>query len=77
MTATGKLAVRYDGADLTAVEAVALLEEIERQRKYYEKCEKLLKDSILREMERTNTIRLENDHVLVSYIAAADRESFD
>ena len=77
MADTMELAVRYDGTDLTSAEAVLLLEEIERQRRYLEKCEKQLKNSILSEMERTNTIKLENEHILVSYIGAADRESFD
>lgn len=49
----------------------------EKQVKAIKEQEDLLKKQILEEMERKHIIKLENDELLISYIAPTDRETFD
>ena len=51
--------------------------EFERNIKKLKEQEDLLKQSILEEMEAKGIVKIENDDLLISYIAPTDRETFD
>ena len=51
--------------------------EFERNIKKLKEQEDLLKQSILEEMEAKGIVKIENDDLLISYVAPTDRETFD
>lgn len=51
--------------------------EFEKKIKKLKEQEDLLKQSILEEMEAKGIVKIENDDLLISYIAPTDRETFD
>ena len=51
--------------------------EFERSIKKLKEQEDLLKQSILEEMEAKGIVKIENDDLLISYVAPTDRETFD
>lgn len=51
--------------------------EYERVMKELKEKEDALKEAIKEEMEAKGIIKIENEDLLISYIAATDRESFD
>ena len=51
--------------------------EFERNIKKLKEPEDLLKQSILEEMEAKGIVKIENDDLLISYVAPTDRETFD
>lgn len=53
------------------------IDEFERNIKKLKEQEDLLKQSILEEMEAKGIVKIENDDLLISYVAPTDRETFD
>lgn len=51
--------------------------DFEKKIKKLKEQEDLLKQSILEEMEAKGIVKIENDDLLISYIAPTDRETFD
>lgn len=51
--------------------------EFEKKIKKLKEQEDLLKQSILEEMEAKGIVKIENDDLLINYIAPTDRETFD
>lgn len=51
--------------------------DFERQLKAIKEQEDILKQEILGEMEAKGIIKIENDDLMISYIASTDRETFD
>ena len=51
--------------------------DFERQLKAIKEQEDILKQEILGEMEAKGIIKVENDDLMISYIASTDRETFD
>lgn len=51
--------------------------EFERKIKKLKEQEDLLKKSIMDEMEAKGIVKIENDDLLINYIAPCDRETFD
>ena len=47
------------------------------RRRVIEEKEKALKQAILEEMEAKNILKIENDDLVLNYIAPTDRETFD
>ena len=53
------------------------LAEFELKIKEIKEQEDKIKQSILKEMEEKNIIKIETDDVMISYVAPTDRETFD
>lgn len=51
--------------------------EFEKKIKKLKEQEDLLKQTILEEMEAKGIVKIENDDLLINYIAPTDREAFD
>ena len=51
--------------------------DFERQIKTLKEKEEVLKAAILAEMEAKGIVKMENEHLLINYIAGTDRETFD
>lgn len=51
--------------------------DFEKKIKLLKEEEEKIKKAILDEMEAKNIIKLENDDLLISYVAPTDRETFD
>lgn len=51
--------------------------DFEKKIKKLKEQEDLLKQSILEEMEAKGIVKIENDDLLINYIAPTDRETFD
>ena len=73
----GELIINDGSKDLLAPETVETIAAIEREIKRLEEKEKALKQTIQEEMEARGIIKLENDKMTVTYVAATDRISFD
>ena len=50
---------------------------LEKQAKEIKEAQENYKNAILKEMEERNIIKIENDDVLINYIAPTDRETLD
>lgn len=51
--------------------------DFEKQLKAIKEQEDILKQEILGEMEAKGIIKVENDDLMISYVASSDRETFD
>lgn len=71
------LIVLKNGAGALAPETVAKIAEYERRMKELKEQEEILKEAIKEEMEAKSLIKLENEELIISYIAASDRITFD
>ena len=71
------LIVLKNGEGALAPETVSKIADYERRMKELKEQEEALKEAIKEEMEAKNLIRLENEELVISYIAANDRISFD
>lgn len=65
-----------DGAVITE-ETARTLAEIEKLSKQLKEREELIKTAIKDEMEKRGIIKLENDNIVITYIASTDREQFN
>lgn len=66
-----------DGILILAKEFADKLVEFERQAATLKKQEDELKQALLEEMERRQILKIENDNLAITYVAASNRESFD
>lgn len=66
-----------DGTLILAKEFADKLVEFERQAATLKKQEDELKQALLEEMERRQILKIENDNLAITYVAASNRESFD
>lgn len=71
------LIVLKNGAGALAPETVKKIAEYERRMKELKEQEEALKTAIKEEMEAKNLIKLENEELVISYVAETDRISFD
>lgn len=65
-----------NGAVITE-ETARTLAEIEKLSKQLKEREELIKTAIKDEMEKRGIIKLENDNIIITYIASTDREQFN
>lgn len=68
---------KVDDVYLLTREASVKLAEFEKLAKEIEAKQKELKESILKEMEETNTIKIETEELTITYVAPTYREAFD
>lgn len=66
-----------DGTLILTKEFADKLVEFERQAAILKKQEDELKQALLEEMERRQILKIENDDLAITYVAASNRESFD
>jgi regulator of replication initiation timing len=66
-----------DGTLILTKEFADKFVEFERQAAILKKQEDELKQAILEEMERRQLLKIENDDLAITYVAASNRESFD
>ena len=66
-----------EGTALLNLGVSARIADFERNIKRLKEAEEELKKAILKEMEEKGIIKLDTPHLLISYIAPTDRESFD
>ena len=71
------LIVLKNGAGALAPETVTKIAEYERRMKELKEQEEALNTAIKEEMEAKNLIKLENEELVISYVAETDRISFD
>lgn len=62
---------------LLNIDASKTILEIENQIKYLKEKEELIKQVVLEEMERKNILKLEDNSLMINYIAPSSRETFD
>lgn len=67
----------YEGEFVISEEASKTIADLERMASEIKKKQDEMKKAILEEMEAKNVVKLDNDIVTISYIAATDRETFD
>ena len=60
-----------------SVEISREIADFERQIKILKDKEDKLKTAILAEMEAKGIVKVENEHLIINYIASTDREQFD
>ena len=65
-----------DGAVITE-ETARTLAEIQKLSKQLKEREEIIKTAIKDEMEKRGIIKLENDNIIITYIANTDREQFN
>ena len=69
--------VTVGGYPMRAEQAIKMLAGFETQVKEIEKKQKAIKDALLAAMEQNGVVKIETPEMLVNYIAASTRESFD
>lgn len=69
--------VIFEDSGLLNPEISNKIAEFEKKIKKLKKQEDLLKQSIMVEMEAKGIVKIENDDLLISYVASTDRETFD
>ena len=72
-----KLISLENGKNVLETWVSSQLAEFEKQVKFYKEQEEELKKKILEEMEKKNIIKIESDDILINYISASERETFD
>lgn len=72
-----ELIVVQNDIALLNIDASKTIIEIENQIKYLKEKEELIKQVVLEEMERKNIFKLEDDSLMINYIAPSNREIFD
>lgn len=69
--------VIFEDSGLLNPEISNKIAEFEKKIKKLKKQEDLLKQSIMVEMEAKGIVKIENDDLLISYVASTNRETFD
>lgn len=72
-----ELIVVQNDVALLNIDASKTILEIENQIKYLKEKEELIKQVVLEEMERKNILKLEDNSLMINYIAPSNRETFD
>ena len=72
-----ELIVVQNDVALLNIDASKTILEIENQIKYLKEKEELIKQVVLEEMERKNILKLEDNSLIINYIAPSNRETFD
>lgn len=72
-----ELIVVQNDVALLNIDASKTIIEIENQIKYLKEKEELIKQVVLEEMERKNILKLEDNSLMINYIAPSNRETFD
>lgn len=72
-----ELIVVQNDVALLNIDASKTIVEIENQIKYLKEKEELIKQVVLEEMERKNILKLEDNSLMINYIAPSNREAFD
>lgn len=72
-----ELIVVQNDVALLNIDASKTIIEIENQIKYLKEKEELIKQVVLEEMERKNILKLEDNSLIINYIAPSNRETFD
>ena len=66
-----------NGNAVIDAKACAKIVEFERQLKQIKAEEDKLKAALIEEMEKNGLLKVENDDIAITYVAATDRETFD
>ena len=77
MAKTTELIKVENGIAILDAEISYQIAEFERQAKFIEEQEKMLKTAILTEMEAKGIIGIDTDDLKITYVAPTDREKFD